>query len=79
MKRLRDELLVYNERIKLVATSLNAIALGLLGFAVLRPATDTALSLELSSLWWAVIALAFHALSHYMLGRLHKESADDSL
>jgi hypothetical protein len=73
--RLRDELLVLNERIKLVANTLNAIALGVIGVAILRPLADTIYNAELSQLWWGLAGLAIHALSHYILGYLRKEPA----
>ena len=73
MKPARDPLAIYNERTKLLATSANAIGIGLIGFAVLRPLTENANSITVMSLWWALAGLAFHAVSHYILGRLRKE------
>lgn len=78
-RRVRDPLATYNERVKLAATAVNASALGLLGFAVLRPATEDILSLDRSAAGWGAIALAVHVLAHYMLGHLRKEIDDDPL
>ena len=79
MARLRDDLAAFNERVKLIATSLNAVGLGLVGFAVLRPATDVPMTLGAVSVWWALLGLAFHVSGHYILGMLKKEADDDSL
>ncbi|MCR9086211.1 MAG: hypothetical protein NXH97_05650 [Rhodobacteraceae bacterium] len=70
----RDAIAGHNERVKLMATSLNAVGIGLIGFAVLRPLTDNPAGLTLSALWWIVAGLAFHALAHYVLGRLVKKA-----
>lgn len=67
-----DPILSWNERVKLVATFLNAIGLGLIGFAVLKPLTDDITKISAASLWWGLAALAFHAISFYMLGKLRK-------
>ncbi|TFL16781.1 hypothetical protein [Jannaschia formosa] len=76
---LRDELAVWNERVKLAAGFLNALGLGLIGFAVLRPATDDVALLSFGSLGWGIIGLAMHGLAHYVIGKLRKESAHDDL
>ncbi len=73
MTRLRDDLLAHNERVKLFAGFLNAIGLGLIGFAVLRPLIENAMNADLATLWWTMGGLAMHALSHYILGYLRKE------
>ena len=64
---------VHNERLKLFAGFLNALGLGLIGFAILRPATE-AITLVGPSAWlWSVAGLAFHALAHYLLGYLRED------
>jgi hypothetical protein len=68
----RDPVATYNERVKLLASFSNAIGLGLIGFAVLRPLSDPAEAGSLS-VWWGMSGLAFHAVAHYILGRLRKE------
>lgn len=77
--RPRDTLLVHNERVKLLAGFANAVALGLIGFAVLKPLTAwapeaAARAVGLLSLGWGLAGLALHGLSHYILGMLRKES-----
>ena len=67
-----DPLTIRNERVKLFAGFVNAIALGLLGFAVLRPLTDQPMSVNLVSAYWGAAGLAMHGLSHYILGYLRK-------
>ncbi len=79
MSRLRDDLLVYNERVKLSANTYNAVCLGLIGFALLRPLTEDVTTLDATAFWWTGLGLAFHALARYMLGRLKKEATDDGL
>ena len=68
-----DLLTIRNERIKLFAGFLNALALGLLGLAVLRPLTDDIVSLPLTVIPWAVAGIAMHGAAHYLLGYLRKE------
>lgn len=67
-----DPVVVYNERLKLFASSLNAIALGLIGFAILRPISESVSLLSITSLWWGAVGLVLHGVSHYILGNLKK-------
>ncbi|MEI4470203.1 hypothetical protein [Frigidibacter sp. MR17.24] len=71
---MRDRLASHNERVKIFANFVNAVALGLIGFAVLRPATDQPMSLTAMSYWWGLGGLALHGASHYILGYLRKEA-----
>lgn len=64
-----DAVAAYNERVKLVAATANAIALALVAVAIIRPLIETGASL---SLWWSLGGLALHMFSHYVLGRLRK-------
>lgn len=73
MQTERDRLAAFNERVKLFAGFLNAIALGLIGFAVLRPLTETPSNPTLAALWWGIVGLAIHGVSYYVLGRIRKE------
>ena len=75
----RDELVVWTKRVKLLAGTVNAIALGLVGFAVLRPATENVALLSPVSLLWGVVGLALHVFAHYILGKLKRETTDDEL
>ena len=72
MQTIRDPLAARNERVKLFATFINAVGMGLIGLAVLGPLTQDLTSASLSTLWWGLTGLAMHALSHYILGYLHK-------
>jgi hypothetical protein len=71
--RLRDTLLIHNERVKLLAGFANAVSLGLIGFAILRPKTEGTLSLNALTLGGGSAGLALHLVSHYILGMLRKE------
>ncbi|QDY68894.1 hypothetical protein [Qingshengfaniella alkalisoli] len=73
----RDPLHAYNERVKLLAGFTNAIGLGLIGFAILRPMTADPAQLGPLSWYWGGSGLAFHIIAHYILGRLRKGVTDD--
>lgn len=73
MQTTRDPLVAYNERVKLFANFMNAVSLGLIGFAVLRPLTEALSNANLSTLWWGLTGLAMHGISHYIMGRIRKE------
>ena len=64
----RDPLAANNERVKLFASFVNAVALGLIGFAILRPLVEDIANASLSTLWWGLTGLALHGFSHYILG-----------
>ncbi|MGR3469037.1 MAG: hypothetical protein ACU0CI_14285 [Shimia sp.] len=76
--RIRDSLTAYNERVKYFASLLNALAIGLVGFALVRPLVD-AVPLSVNTGWWCLLAFAFHLGGHYVLGRIEKENANDGL
>ncbi len=71
--RARDPLSTHNERVKLRAQFLNALALAFLGFAFLRPLIDGTLSINLLTVSYSVTGLALHAAAHYILRYLEKE------
>ena len=73
MPAVRDRLATFNERVKLFAGFLNALGLGLIGFAVLRPLADPDGAGLGASAWWGAAGLAFHGLALYVLGRLRKD------
>ena len=77
MQTARDPLGKHNERVKLFAGFINAVGLGLLGFAVLRPLSENISNASLATLWWGITGLAMHAVSHYILGHLRKEVKHD--
>lgn len=67
-----DPIAAFNEKLKLRATSLNAIAIGLFGFAFIRPATDDVSLLSFASIAWTLIALVLHTLGAYILSDMRK-------
>jgi len=71
--RQRDPLASFNERVKILAQFLNAIALGAIGFAVLRPLTESLSNWDLNAFWWLIVGLAIHGVAHYVLRYMHKE------
>lgn len=73
MQTVRDPLAAYNERVKLFANFMNATGLGLIGFAVLRPLTESLSNANLSTLWWGMSGLAMHGVAHYVMIRIRKE------
>lgn len=73
MQTIRDPLVANNERVKLFAGFVNAVALGLIGFAILRPLTESLSNAALSTLWWGLTGLVLHGFSHYILGLIRKE------
>jgi hypothetical protein len=73
MRPLRDEILVHDARVKLVSGFLNAVGLGLIAFALIRPLVEQGAVLGRITLWWSVAGLALHAAAHYILGMLRQE------
>lgn len=65
---------VHNERVKLFAGFLNALGLGLIGFAILRPITAQPMTVEAGSVWFGLAGVALHAAAHYVLGQMREES-----
>ncbi|KEO55378.1 hypothetical protein [Thioclava pacifica] len=68
-----DDLSIYNERQKIMATSVNAIGLALVGFAILKPVVEQSRHDPMQLAVWGIIGLALHGISHYILGNLKKE------
>lgn len=72
----RDPVGTFNELLKHFVGFLNALGLGLIGFAFIRPATES-LSLVLpSNLAWSAVGVAAHAIGLYLLRHLKKEASD---
>ena len=69
----RDRVACHNERVKLFAGFLNAMGIGLIGFAVLRPLTETLTNATPSSVLWGLSGLVLHAAAHYVMRYLRKE------
>ncbi|MEL6913323.1 MAG: hypothetical protein AAFP13_02355 [Pseudomonadota bacterium] len=74
---MRDEIVIENERVKLAAGFVNAIGIGLIGFAILRPLVDFTLLSPLTAVLWGALGLVWHGASHYILGYMRKEALDD--
>ncbi|ABL71839.1 hypothetical protein EO213_19175 [Paracoccus denitrificans] len=62
--------LVRNERLKLAANFLNALGIGLIGIAVLRPVVEAGDPSYTTLAGWSFAGLAIHAAAHYILGYL---------
>jgi hypothetical protein len=62
----RDPLATNNERVKLFAGFSNAIGIGLIAFAALRPLTESLANASASMVWWTLAGLALHGLAHYI-------------
>jgi hypothetical protein len=71
--RRRDPLATHNERVKLRAAFLNALSLGFLGFALLRPLVEGTLVVTLLTAAFLGTGLALHGLAHYILRYLETE------
>lgn len=73
MASLRRAVAVHNERVKLFAGFVNAIGLGLIGFAVLRPLTEDMTAIGAITAVWGMTGLFLHAISHYIPAMLRTE------
>ncbi len=78
MSRRRDRLAVHNERMKLLAGLFNAIGIGLIGFAVLRPFAENAFIFDPVTAVSTGFGIAFHGAAHDVLARLKKDVTDDT-
>lgn len=64
----------FNERVKLLGGFVNALGLGLIGFAILRPLTESLVSgATWAAMAWGIVGLAMHGLSHYILGNMRRK------
>ncbi len=83
MKRLNrpSSNLIYNERVKLVASAFNLVAIGMMAIGVTTPLVSATYGGHISevfgavnsaapTLFWFVLACAVHILAHVALGRL---------
>ncbi len=77
--RRRDPLAVHNERTRIFASFLNAIGLGFIGFALLRPLVEGTVAFDEALVLWVAAGLAFHAIAQYVLGYIEKEVPNDDL
>lgn len=68
-----DALATFNERVKLLASSVNTVGLGMIGLAVIRPLIDSLDNATSKTGLWLAAGLVMHALSHYILRYLRKD------
>ncbi|WP_051956076.1 hypothetical protein [Beijerinckia mobilis] len=59
-----------NERVKLAAAALNALAIGVLGAAFVVPGVE---NLDKVHWWWIPVALFLHVMAHATFGFLRLE------
>ena len=78
MRRRRDELAIYNERVKLLAGFFNTIGLGFIGFAFVRPLVEGGFVFDPGVLLFTFTGVAMHAVAHYILRYMEKERDGDS-
>jgi hypothetical protein len=69
MRLVPDPVAIHNERMKLVAASVNALGLALLALGALQPLVVSGAA---PSPGWTVVGLALHGVAHYVFGRLRK-------
>lgn len=69
-----DALATFNERVKLLAASVNTVGLGMIGLAVIRPLIESLDKFRLDAGFWLLAGLVMHALSHYILRYLRKDT-----
>ena len=70
----RDPLAKFNERVKLAATSVNAVGLAFVGLGFVRPLIDAEVAFGPPEMGFATIGLACHASAHYILRYLRKDA-----
>ena len=73
---IRDDIAVRNERLKLLSGAVNALGLGMVGFAILRPASESFDLVRQQAWLWGVGGLALHVSGHYILGYIKKAKPD---
>ena len=71
--RRRDEVGAHNERMKMIATSINAIGLGVIGLGTVRPFLDPEIGIGIAVGASVVVALVLHGLALYVLGKVETD------
>lgn len=69
-----DPLATNNERVKLFANFVSAVGLGLIGFAILRPLTESLANADLSTLLWGPSDSLMHGFLPYSPTLIRKEA-----
>ena len=68
--RQRDPVGGHNERVKLLATSINAVGLAFVALGFVRPVVNADIPLSADSAAYLVGALAVHGLAHYIVSQV---------
>lgn len=68
--RQRDRVGAHNERIKLLANSINAIGLAFVALGVVRPLVDRDVGMSIETIGYIAGALAIHVLAHYIVSQV---------
>ncbi|CAM4329375.1 hypothetical protein [Palleronia rufa] len=69
---MRDPIATYNERVKAISTFLTSLGIGLIGFAVIRPAIEGSDTETVASVAWGGAGLVMHAIALYILRYLKR-------
>ncbi len=72
--RRRDSLTAHNERMKLGATTANALGLAVVAVGILRPLFDGETGFRWSFAVYALIAVALHVLAHYIVSQVETDT-----
>lgn len=64
----------FNERVKLMATTANALGIGVAGSALIIPATRAdAFAFSFGTVIWLLAAIALHLVGHLLIGLIRSE------
>lgn len=68
--RRRDKLAAHNERVKLMASTINAIGLAFIALGIVRPVVDPETAIGIGGIVFGVVGLVCHAVAHYILKQM---------
>ena len=71
--RRRDEVGGYNERLKMIATSINAIGLGIIGLGTVRPFLDPDIGVGIAAVASLAVALVLHGVALYIVSKVETD------
>lgn len=71
--RRRDEVGAYNERLKMLATSINAIGLGVIGLGTVRPFIDPEIGIGIAAVASIGVALVLHGTALYIVSKVETD------
>ena len=69
----RDEVGAFNERLRMIATSINAIGLGVIGLGTVRPFIDPAVGFTLVVPASFAAALVLHGIALYIVSKVRTD------